>query len=160
MTSRSEGKSDLLATVAPILNHLASQDVAPTADSLSRLFPLDGPLLTLLRQKLMDGSAAGWLTPREAGGVKFGRIAKSTDASSGFTIDAVDMNGPGPGHTHPEGEVDLCFALTEDALFDGNPQGWVVYGPGSWHVPTVSRGRMIILYFLPNGSIRFEPRPA
>jgi len=160
MMCRSEGKADLLAAVTPILDHLAGQQTPPTAAELGRAFPLDSELLKSIRQKLLDGIEAGWLTPREAGGVRFGRVAKSTEASRGFTIDAVDMNGPGPGHTHPEGEVDLCFALTDGARFDGSPEGWVVYGPGSWHVPTVSQGRMVILYFLPNGAIRFEQRPA
>ncbi|MEC7947559.1 MAG: DUF4863 family protein, partial [Myxococcota bacterium] len=94
-----------------------------------------------------------------AGGVRFGRLTKATTASRGFSIDAVDMNGPGPGHVHPNGEVDLCFALDGAPTFDGNPPGWTSYAPGSWHVPTVAGGRMAILYFLPDGAIRFGPRP-
>jgi len=158
MMSRSEGKADLLAAVMPILEHLAAHPGA-TAASLASTFPLDSDLLRAVREKVVAGLEAGWLTPREAGGVKFGRVAKTSAESMGYTIDAVDMNGPGPGHTHPEGEVDLCFALTNGARFDGHPEGWVVYGAGSWHVPTVTDGRMAILYFLPNGAIRFEPRP-
>ena len=56
--------------------------------------------------------------------------------------------------------MDLCFALDGDPTFDGNPPGWTVYGPESWHVPTVADGTMAILYFLPGGAIRFEERPA
>ena len=40
--------------------------------------------------------------------------------------------------------------------FDGNAPGWVVYGRGSAHVPTVTGGEMLILYFLPGGAIEFE----
>ncbi len=159
MTSPAEAKHDLLEAVAPILAFLQADGPQPSARALSSAFPIDGPMLVDLRQKVVAGLDAGWLTPREANGVKFGRVTKSTPQSLGFTIDAVDMSGPGPGHTHPEGEFDLCFALTPEARFDGHPEGWVVYPPGSWHVPTVSEGRMVILYFLPNGAIRFQPAP-
>ena len=70
------------------------------------------------------------------------------------------MNCKGPGHTHPLGEVDLCFPQDSSARFDGKEETWVVYGENSWHEPTVTHGRMIILYFLPQGSIRFEAKPS
>ncbi|HJL17019.1 MAG TPA: DUF4863 family protein, partial [Sandaracinaceae bacterium LLY-WYZ-13_1] len=75
------------------------------------------------------------------------------------SIDCVHMDRPGPGHTHPNGEIDLCFAVRGEPTFDGHPPGWTVYPPGSWHVPTVEGGVMDILYFLPGGAIRFEPNP-
>ena len=159
MHSSTEAKADLLTSVGPILNYLDTHGSWPSAEALRSAFPIDGPLLSELRTKVLAGLDAGWLTPRAANGVKFGRLAKSTPQSLGFTIDAVDMCGPGPGHIHPEGEFDLCFALTPEARFDGHPEGWVVYPPGSWHVPTVSGGRMVILYFLPSGAIRFQPAP-
>ena len=160
MTPTTTGKSELVTALGPILDHLAQHGATASAASLQTEFPLDGPLLKTVRRLVLDGLDAGWLTPREANGVRFGRVAKSRPESHNFTVDAVDMDGPGPGHTHPEGEFDLCFALTPDARFDGAPEGWVVYPPGSWHIPTVSNGRMVILYFLPDGAIRFEPKPA
>ena len=69
------------------------------------------------------------------------------------------MSGPGPGHVHPNGEFDLSFALDGNPKFDGQAEGWLVLPPGSWHTPTVTDGRMGILYFLPNGAIEFGPRP-
>ena len=65
------------------------------------------------------------------------------------------MDSPGPQHRHGNGEVDLCFTTRGDARFDGHAQGWVVYPPGSVHVPTVTQGEMLILYFLPGGAIEF-----
>ena len=84
--------------------------------------------------------------------MRFGRVAKDL---CGFSIDCVWMNGAGPRHRHPNGEIDLCFATSGAARFDGEPEGWVVYGKGSAHVPTVSEGEMLILYFLPGGAIEF-----
>jgi hypothetical protein len=68
------------------------------------------------------------------------------------------MSGVGPGHTHGNGEIDLCLAVGGTPRFDGHGPGWVVYPPGSWHEPTVTGGAMDILYFLPGGAIQFGPR--
>ncbi len=150
-------KTDLLTALAPALEGIdpAAPDAAAT---LGAAFPLDGERMRAVRALLGAGLSEGWLTPREAGGVRFGRVAKD---AQGFSIDAVDMDGAGPGHTHPSGEFDLCFAWEGAPTFDGHAPGWVVYPPGHWHVPTVAGGRMVILYFLPGGQIRFEdaPRP-
>ena len=51
------------------------------------------------------------------------------------------------------------FGLPVDATatFDGQGAGWVVYGPGSAHSPTVAGGRVLVLYLLPQGAIEFTP---
>ena len=87
--------------------------------------------------------------------VKWGRVAKAGDATLGFSIDVVHMNGAGPRHRHPGGEVNYCIALDGDPRFDGEPPGWVVLPPDSSHVPTVSGGTMLIVYLLPAGQIEF-----
>ena len=53
------------------------------------------------------------------------------------------------------GEIDLIMPLEGDALFDGHPAGWLVCPPGSAHRPTVSQGRALVLYLLPQGRIEF-----
>lgn len=154
--------TELIHALTPVLDRLAGADPAegePLAAALNEAWPLGGPVLTAVRAAIDAGLRDGWLTPREAGGVRFGRVAKATDATKGFSIDAVQMDGAGPGHTHPNGEFDLCFSLSGTPRFDGNPPGWTVYAPGSWHTPTVQDGAMVILYFLPGGAMRFEPRP-
>jgi len=45
--------------------------------------------------------------------------------------------------------------LTTGAQFDGHGAGWVVYGPGTAHSPTVTEGRALVLYLLPQGAIEF-----
>ena len=156
-------RAALLAALAPVLHAVEGVDLRDpraVAADLSARFPIDGPALTALRAALEDGLAGGWLTPREADGVRFGRLAKAGPDTAGCSIDVVDMDGPGPGHTHPNGEIDLCFALSGAPTFDGRPPGWVVYGPQTWHTPTVRGGRMVIVYLLPGGAIRFEAAPA
>ena len=61
---------------------------------------------------------------------------------------------------HPEGEIDLVMPLSPAARFDGTPAGWKVYPPGSGHCPTVSQGRALVLYLLPEGRIEFTPPAA
>ena len=151
----------LLEALTPILDTLADLDLnAPeAAEALNARYPVDGEALSEVVALVKAGTAAGWLCPREGRGLRYGRAAKASEATRSFGIDTVDMTGPGPGHTHPNGEIDLCIALEGTPTFDGNPPGWTVYPAGSWHVPTVSGGRMGILYFLPDGAIRFGPRP-
>lgn len=102
------------------------------------------------------GVAAGWLCDREGGGIRYGRIFKPADDLHGFSVDVVDMQDvAGPHHTHPEGEIDLIMPLEGEARFDGRPAGWLVCPPGSAHRPTVSNGRALVLYLLPQGRIDF-----
>lgn len=102
------------------------------------------------------GVAEGWMCNREAGGIRYGRVFKPDEALHGFSVDVVDMKDvAGPHHTHPQGEIDLVMPLTPDARFDGRPAGWLVYGPGSAHRPTVSSGQALVLYLLPGGAIQF-----
>lgn len=102
------------------------------------------------------GIAAGWMCEREGGGIRYGRVYKPSEELQGFSVDVVDMNDlRGPHHRHPNGEIDLIMPLTPGAKFDDNGAGWLVYGPGSAHYPTVTQGRALVLYLLPQGAIEF-----
>ena len=109
-----------------------------------------------LKAGCQAGVAAGWLCNREGGGIKYGRIFKPADDLYGFSVDVVDMTDiAGPHHLHPNGEIDLVMPQGSNATFDGRPAGWVVMPPGSAHRPTVSQGRALVLYLLPQGAIEF-----
>lgn len=102
------------------------------------------------------GVAAGWMCQHEGGGIRYGRVIKPTPATHGYSVDVVEMaDVVGPHHSHPNGEIDLVMPLQGDARFDGQPAGWKVYGPGSAHKPTVTGGRALVLYLLPEGAIQF-----
>jgi len=150
----------LLAALEPVLEVVRGIDPSkPGGDTcLQEALPLDGEVLTEVAKLVREGVEAGWLCDREAGGIRFSRVKKG--AGDELSIDAVHMDKPGPGHTHPNGEIDLCFAVSGNPTFDGRAPGWTVYPPGSWHVPTVEGGVMDILYFLPGGAIEFGPKPA
>jgi hypothetical protein len=102
------------------------------------------------------GVIEGWLCQREAGGLKYGRVFKPDAGLYGFSVDVVDMTDmAGPHHVHPTGEIDLIMPQDVGACFDGHPAGWLVYPPGSAHPPTVTGGRALVLYLLPEGRIEF-----
>ena len=110
-----------------------------------------------LAQGCRDGVAAGWLCQREGGGIRYGRIFKPAPDLHGYSVDVVDMQDmAGPHHAHPNGEIDLIVPIDGDARFDGRPAGWLVCPPGSAHRPTVSHGRALVLYLLPEGRIDFS----
>lgn len=152
-------RAQVLDALAPVLAVVKDIDPAApdAAEKLNAAFPVDGDAMKALAALLKDALAEGAVGDRENGGVKFSRVKKAADDD--ISVDFVHMSTPGPGHTHPNGEMDLCFVHDGAPTFDGNPPGWTVYPPGSWHVPTVSGGTMDILYFLPGGAIEFGPRP-
>lgn len=109
-----------------------------------------------LKKACQVGVEEGWLCNREGGGLRYGRIFKPTPELQGFSVDVVDMKDVvGPHHVHPSGEIDLIMPIEGEALFNGHPAGWLVCPPGSAHHPTVSQGRALVLYLLPEGRIEF-----
>jgi hypothetical protein len=146
------------AGLRPLLDFVGGLDLSRPRDAeaaLDAAWPLDGAFVSGLRALMEAGLADGTLCGRGEPPVRFSRVWKAGADGAAQSADAVLMSGPGPRHEHPEGEVDLCFATAGTPTFDGRPPGWVVYPPGSVHVPTVQGGEMLILYLLPGGAIRF-----
>jgi len=130
---------------------------AALARELNQRFGPDTSTFHALTQVCREGLTEGYLCTRQAGGIRYGRVLKATPATHEFSVDVVDMHDvAGPHHVHPNGEIDLVMPLEGAARFDGHPAGWVVYGPGSAHRPTVSGGRALVLYLLPGGAIEFS----
>lgn len=153
-------RETLNTLLEPVIERVRTIDPndAEAVAMLESALPIDGDLVRQLRALVREGVEARWLADRESGGVRFSRVRKAASETD-LSIDCVHMSGAGPGHTHPNGEIDLCFAVSGEPSFDDRGAGWIVYPPGSWHVPSVSGGAMDILYFLPGGAIRFEPKP-
>jgi hypothetical protein len=151
-------KRGLLAELAALAPHLAAADVSSPREaeaSLARRVPPDSPRAGRIEALARAGVRDGWLLTRAAGPrVRFGRLAKDL---GGFSVDAVLMEGPAAGHTHVSGEINLGFRWSGDPRFDGRPTGWVVFPPGSHHVPTVTGGEMLLLYFVPGGQVKWDP---
>jgi hypothetical protein len=143
--------------IANISQQIAGRPLDSTLGTwLNTEHGVDSTTYQNLKAACVTGVAEGWLCNREGGGIKYGRIFKPADDLQGFSVDVVDMtNIAGPHHTHPNGEIDLIMPIEGNACFDGRPAGWMVCPPGSAHSPTVTQGRALVLYLLPQGSIEF-----
>ncbi len=165
MTDASEtpaGRVELDSSLRALLPTVDGVDPAAAdaaAAELNRLLPFDGAEVTRIFGLCEQGLDEGWLVPHEAGQhVRFGRFAKDM---GGYAIDAVVMeNAEGRGHTHTRGEINMCFPLNGEPRFDGHEPGWVVFAPGSHHVPTVTGGTMLFLYFTPGGDVVWDAIPS
>jgi len=157
MTTSPEAFAELISQIT------ARIEGAPLDQTLERRlntdFPITGREIAAIEQACTDAIAAGWMCAREAGGIKYGRVIPAGPKTHGFSVDVVEMPPlAGPHHRHPNGEIDLILPLSPNAEFDGHGAGWLVYGPGSAHHPTVTNGPARILYLLPGGAIEFTRR--
>jgi hypothetical protein len=145
------------AQLAELTGRIAGRPLDASLDAwLNAEAGADSATYRALKASCQAGVAGGWLCNREGGGIRYGRIFKAADDLHGFSVDVVDMADiAGPHHVHPNGEIDLVMPLEGDARFDGRPAGWVVMPAGSAHRPTVSQGRALVLYLLPQGAIEF-----
>lgn len=148
----------MLDAFRPLLDAARDLDLTDPAAAqaeLERRLPPHSRAAQDLNRALIALHDAGQVAHRGEPPVRYSRVAKSTEATDHFSIDVVDMTGPGPRHRHPNGEVNYCIALEGTPTFDGAPPGWVVEPPNSEHIPTVTGGRMLIVYLLPAGAIEF-----
>jgi hypothetical protein len=149
--------SELIRLMAPVVAFCAGKPVDASLEAaLSQHFAADGPAFAAIAQCLTDGIASGVFCAREAGGVRFSRPAKPSAETFDFSVDVVTYGDlAGPHHLHPTGEIDMIVPLDPTARFDGRGRGWLVYGPGSGHRPTIDGGSAVVLYLLPQGAIQF-----
>lgn len=151
----------MIETFQPLLRAAQGIDLASPAAAraeLERRFDPLGPAAHALNLALKTLLEEGRIAERGALPVKYGRVSKAGVPTLDFSIDVVHMNGAGPLHRHPNGEVNYCVALDGAPTFDGQAPGWVVFPPESRHVPTVAGGTMLIVYLLPQGAIEFLPQ--
>jgi len=150
-----EAFADLIASISGRIEGKALDERLEA--ELNAAFPAGGRVFQDVFGACRAAVAAGWMCNREAGGIRYGRVLKPGSATHDFSVDVVEMdNVKGPHHRHPNGEIDMIMPLTPEAKFDGRGAGWLVYGPESAHSPTVSEGKALILYLLPQGAIEFS----
>ena len=125
-------------------------------ENLNQQFPYEGEVCQRIVETCKTAEQEGWMCQYEGGGIRYGRVIKPAAELHNYSVDVVDMQDiAGPHHRHPNGEIDLIMPISDDARFANQPQGWLVYGPDSAHSPTVTQGRALVLYLLPEGKIEF-----
>ena len=145
------------ALLAPVAERIRGKALDKDLQSeLNQAFPADAEAFKAIERACHAAIAAGWMCNREAGGIRYGRVVKANPALAGCSVDVVEMeNVKGPHHRHPKGEIDMIMPISAGAKFDGHGAGWLVYGADSAHHPTVSDGKALVLYLLPEGAIEF-----
>jgi len=123
---------------------------------LNLKFPPQGELFQRICAACHAGIAAGWMCAQGDAKRRFGRLFEAGEATHGFSVDVVDITDlVGNHHRHPTGEIDMIMPVAPGAKFDGRGAGWLVYAAGTGHRPTVTDGRALILYLLPEGKIEW-----
>lgn len=143
--------------VEPVARYAQGRAVDATLQAdLNLHFPAAGETFRLIREACHAGIAAGWLCNQGDAKRRYGRIFEPGAATHGFSVDVVDITDlVGNHHRHPTGEIDMIMPVTPAARFDDRGAGWLVYPADSAHRPTVTGGRALILYLLPNGEIEW-----
>jgi len=146
--------------VAPVARFARGRalDAALERD-LDQEFPAQGEAFRRIELACHAGIDSGWLCTQGDAKRRYGRIFEPGDATQGFSVDVVDITDlVGNHHRHPTGEIDMIMPVTPEAKFDGRGAGWLVYAPGTGHRPTVTAGRALILYLLPEGRIEWTAK--
>ncbi len=146
---------DLFRPLLEAAQGLDLEDPSRAEAALNERFDPGGKAAAALNAELLALLEQGKIAERGEMPVRWGRVAKASEETLGFSIDVVHMNGAGPRHRHPRGEIDYCVAMDGSPTFDGREPGWVVFPNDSIHVPTVAGGTMLIVYLLPKGEMDF-----
>jgi hypothetical protein len=128
----------MIETFRPLFDAAAGLDLSDTRaarDELDRRLDPSGEVAKKIGEDLGALLTAGKIADRGELPVRWSRVAKAGPDTRDLSIDVVLMTGPGPRHRHPGGEVNFCLALEGSPRFDGQEPGWVVFPPGSSHVP-------------------------
>jgi len=153
--------SEFQALLKPVTDLIAAGAVdAALADELNRRFPPGGETFDAIERACHEAIAAGWMCANgEPDGPRWGRVIEPCEETGGLSVDVVDLTDlVGSLHSHPTGEVCMVMPITAGAQFDGTGRGWCVFEPQTSHHPTVSNGRALVLYMLPEGKIEFAER--
>jgi Domain of unknown function (DUF4863) len=151
------GISEFTQLIGEVTKELSGRALDKQLEAhLNQVLPASGAPFQRIFDACRAAIAEGWMCQRSAGGIRYGRVLKPTPDLHQFSVDVVEMNEVvGPHHAHPKGEIDMVMPIDADAQFDGHQAGWLVYGPNTAHRPTVTRGRALVLYLLPDGAIDF-----
>ena len=145
------------AVMRPVIDSSAKTGIIPgLEDEFNSAFPAGAETFRNIERACHEAIEAGWMCTQGGEGRRFGRVVEPSRGTQNLSIDVVDLTDiVGPHHRHPTGEVCMIMPVTKDAKFDGHGAGWCVNLPGTAHHPTVTEGRALVLYLLPEGKIEF-----
>ncbi len=151
-------RKNLVELIKPVSGMIAGGLVDSRLESrLNADIPATGAIFRKIETFCHKAIDDGWMCSQGSAGRRFGRVLEPSPDTDNLSVDVVDLvDIAGPHHRHPTGEICMIMPVTESARFDGHGAGWCVNPPGSAHRPTVSNGRALVLYLLPEGKIEFS----
>lgn len=143
--------------IQPVITAISKAEINSDLETkLNADFPPSSETFRAIENGCHEAIKAGWMCAQGGEGRRFGRVLEPSAETDELSVDVVDLTDiVGPHHRHPTGEVCMVMPVTEGACFDGHSAGWCVNPPGSAHHPTVTNGRALVLYLLPEGRIEF-----
>jgi len=144
--------------ISAFIHTLDLDDPASCEAKLREAFPADVDPVKSIIADAQVGLEAGTLCDRGEAPVTFSRLMKPEQNELGYSVDAVLIDeAAGPAHVHPNGEITLCIPHAGTPRFDGAERDvWCVMRPGSGHVPTVTDGAMLFIYWWPEGAVEWK----
>ena len=144
----------------PVTDLVSNREISTKlAGELNEAFPPDGETFGAIEKACHEAIADGWMCAQGSEGRRFGRVIEPSDETEQLSADVVELTDiVGPHHRHPNGEVCMIMPVDDTAKFDGKPRGWCTYEADSAHHPTVTDGKALVLYLLPEGKIEFTGR--
>ncbi len=148
---------NFMALMKPIAATISQARIDADLEAvLNATYPSSGDTFGKVEQACHEAITAGWMCSQGDEGRRFGRVLEPSTQTDDLSVDVVDLTDiVGPHHRHPTGEICMVMPVTPGARFDGHEAGWCVNPPGSAHHPTVTNGRALVLYLLPQGKIEF-----
>ena len=144
--------------IKPVVAAISQSTInADLEAELNASFPPSSDTFREIERACHEAIDAGWMCSQGGEGRRFGRVLEPSAETDDLSVDVVDLTDiVGPHHRHPTGEVCMVMPVTAGAQFDGHDAGWCVNSPGSAHHPTVTAGRALVLYLLPEDKIEFS----
>lgn len=157
-------KPKLMAAVTALLNFIGIKPLDMTLEKeLNDCYGAATEGYIELRRLLRIGIEEGWACYAEIDGPDYrrGRLAKPSADTHGFSVETGMLKDVlGNYHRHPLGEINMIAPVDSTGCFCGHGAGWKVFPPESQHYPTVTGGKVTMLFFLPSGQIEYMPPPA
>jgi hypothetical protein len=163
MLPSGQHKAAMMAVLRPVFAAIRGRALDETLEFvLNRNFGIASSTHESLVRLLQIGLEEGWVAYAPVPGADYsrGRIADPSDETVGLSVESgLLYNVKGQYHRHTRGEIDMIVPIDSSARWCGHEGGWVVYPPMSEHFPTATGGKLLALYFLPNGEIEYRAPP-
>lgn len=157
-------KDEFMREVRALLDFIGNRSLDQTLEnSLNHHYGAGTQHYARLLRLLRVGIDEGWACYAEIDGPDYrrGRIAKPSTDTHGFSVETGMLKDVlGNFHCHPRGEINMIGPVDPTGRFCGSGAGWKVFPPDSRHYPTVTGGKVTMLFFLPNGEIEYVAAPA